>query len=373
MRFPFLLWGLSLLCVACTSRTQAPPLDDSPSPIVPDTLNLLFVGDVMQHRPQTVAARTANGYDFTACFQEVSHTISKADFAIANLECPLGGKPYTGYPLFSAPDELALALKEAGFDILVTANNHCMDRGEKGMKRTIALIDSLNLMRTGTYLNEQDQSTHNPLILQKGRMRVALLSYTYGTNGLPLPRSGQVHLLDSTLIKEHLHLCRSKQVDAILVYLHWGEEYQRLPNRNQRQWADWLLTQGVDHIIGSHPHVVQPVEMRTDSIRSSKHLIAYSLGNFISNQPFPHTDGGIMLRMQLIKNETGLTQPGECTYSMVWTARPAQTGRRNYCLLPGDFKTDSLPASAQRAFDAFTRQTREHLLRHNIGVVEKID
>ena len=145
-----------------------------------DTLSLLFAGDLMQHQGQINAARTATGgYDYSSYFEYVKDEIQSADFAIANLEVTLGGKPYKGYPAFSAPDEYLTAIHNAGFNVLITANNHSLDRGRKGLERTIQLIDSLKIPHAGTYLNAEERENKYPLLLEKKGFRIAILNYTY--------------------------------------------------------------------------------------------------------------------------------------------------------------------------------------------------
>lgn len=334
-----------------------------------DTVSLLFAGDVMQHLPQVRAAKNANGYDYSPCFKWVRDEIGKADFAVANLECTLGGIPYSGYPMFSAPDELLFGLHDAGFDVLTTANNHCLDRGRKGLERTLRLIDSIGIKRVGTYHSSEDRMQKSPLLLQKGRLRIALLAYTYGTNGIPVTPPNCVNFMDTTTISKDIAACRELHPDAIIACLHWGNEYQRLPDSAQRELAVWMLGNGVDHIVGAHPHVIQPVEVLTDSLQGKRHVVAYSLGNYISNQSKPHTDGGMMLRMTLIKDSIA-TRLHDCNYSLVWTGRPVQTGKKNYYILPVDFPSDSLAVSARHGMEQFAHRTRTFLRKHNRGIEE---
>ncbi|WP_368212889.1 CapA family protein, partial [Bacteroides caccae] len=173
------------LSLSCTSRSQArrdsintlsDTLSTPDSIMSADTLRLLFVGDLMQHQGQINAARTATGtYDYSACFEYVKEEIGSVDLAIANLEVTLGGKPYKGYPAFSAPDEFLTAIHDTGFNVLVTANNHSLDRGRSGLERTILLIDSLNIPHAGTYTNAEEREKKYPLLLEKNGFRIALL------------------------------------------------------------------------------------------------------------------------------------------------------------------------------------------------------
>ena len=369
---------IMLLSLSCTSRSQArrdsidTTLADSLSAIdsiLPaDTLRLLFVGDLMQHQGQINAARTAKGYDYSTCFEYVKEEISRADLAIANLEDTLGGKPYKGYPAFSAPDEFLTAIHNAGFNVLVTANNHSLDRGRPGLERTIQLIDTLKIPHAGTYINSEAREKEYPLLLEKNGFRIALLNYTYGTNGIPVTPPNIVNYIDTTIIAKDIETGKALKPDAIIACMHWGIEYQSLPNKEQKFLADWLLRKGVDHVIGSHPHVIQPIEVRTDSLTNAKHLIVYSLGNFISNMSARRTDGGLMVRMELVKDST--TRLNNCEYSLVWTARPMQSGKKNHQLLPINLSADSIPLQARNSLKIFTNDARTFFSKHNQGIKE---
>ena len=248
----------------------------------PSRLTLLFAGDFMQHQTQIDAAKTKDGYDYSDCFKHLKDEISSADIAIGNLEVTLGGKPYTGYPAFSAPDEFLYALHDAGFDIMLTANNHCLDRGQKGLERTIAILDSMDIPYAGTYINDEERSAKYPLLIEENDIRVVLLNYTYGTNGIEVREPNVVNFIDKAVMATDIEKAKEMNPDAIIACMHWGEEYVQLPSKEQIQLAEWLLSQGVDHIIGSHPHVVHPVELRTDSLNNKQNIFLSSFGHFIS-------------------------------------------------------------------------------------------
>ena len=334
-----------------------------------DTLSLLFVGDLMQHQGQINAARTTEGgYDYSSYFEYVKEEISRADFAIANLEVTLGGKPYKGYPACSAPDEYLTAIHNAGFNVLITANNHSLDRGRKGLERTIQLIDSLNIPHAGTYINSEERENKYPLLLEKNGFRIAMLNYTYGTNGIVVTPPNIVNYIDTIIIAKDIEASKALNPDAIIACMHWGIEYQSLPSKKQKFLADWLLQKGVDHVIGSHPHVVQPIEVREDSLTKEKHLVVYSLGNYISNMSARRTDGGLMVRMELVKDST--IRLNHCEYSLVWTARPIQSGKKNHQLLPINLPSDSIPVNARNSLRIFTNDARTHFNKHNQGIKE---
>lgn len=334
-------------------------------------ITLLFVGDLMQHQAQIDAARTADGtYDYRDCFSLVREQISEADIAVGNLEVTLGGKPYRGYPTFSAPDEYLTAIRDAGFDILLTANNHCLDRGKRGLERTLQQLDSLDIPHLGTYRTPEERRQRYPLFITKNGIRLAFLNYTYGTNGIRATSPNVVNYIDREQIRQDILSAKSRLPDAIIACMHWGEEYHSLPNREQRELADWLIRQGVTHVIGSHPHVIQPMELRTVS-RTRQSVVAYSLGNFISNMSKTDTDGGLILTLQLEKDPLPYCRVASCTYSLVWTGRPALTRQKNFVLYPADYPIDSLTAEARNRMNRFLDNSRRLLQTHNLGIGEQ--
>ncbi|MDR1169908.1 MAG: CapA family protein, partial [Prevotellaceae bacterium] len=255
-------------------------------------ITLIFVGDVMQHSTQfNGALRTDGIYDFEPCFRLIKDEILSADLAIANLEVPLAGKPYSGYPTFSAPDEIAMDLKRTGFNVLVTANNHSCDKGAKGLDRTVNMLDSFDIVHTGIFRDKQERAEKYPLIMSVKNFKIAVLNYTYGTNGMS---SGSllVNMIDSAQIVKDIETARLSSPDIIIAFMHWGEEYKRYPDEKQKKITDMFFLNGVNLVIGAHPHVIQPMEKRYSAAGRCDKLVAYSLGNFVSNQPFPNTDGG---------------------------------------------------------------------------------
>lgn len=338
---------------------------------IPQKLTLLFVGDLMQHQDQINAAYLPDGrYDYSECFKYVKEEISKADIAIANLEVTLAGAPYKGYPLFSAPDEYLFAIKEAGFDVLLTANNHCLDRGRKGLERTVLMLDSLQIPYAGTYINKEARAEKYPLLMEQNGFRIALLNYTYGTNGIPITAPNVVNLIDKEIMEYDIETARTLQPDAVIVCIHWGYEYKLLPNQTQKELADWLLSKGVTHIIGAHPHVVQPMELRTDSVYGTRHLVVYSLGNFISNMQAPNTEGGAIVKLELTKDSDDITRVSDCGYSLVWTMRPAVSSVKNHTLIPVDYSRDAISSGTNTRINRFTETVRPLFEKHNVEVEE---
>lgn len=333
-------------------------------------ITLLFAGDLMQHKEQIAAAETSDGYDYGDCFCQVKEEIGKADLAIANLELTLGGKPYGGYPGFSAPDEYMYAIRDAGFDVMLTANNHALDTGKKGLERTIRLLDSLRVYHLGTYLNSAKRETEYPLIIDKNGFRIALLNCTYATNGLKVTSPNIVNYINREEIARDIRKAAAQKPDVIIACMHWGTEYESIPDKDQIEMADWLLAQGVDHVIGNHPHVVQPMELRQNENTGKKHAVVYSLGNFISNMSARNTDGGIIFKMELSKDTTVRVE--KCAYSLVWTFRPKHSGEKNHKIIPAANPGVELSPMIVNRLNIFVKGARTLFEAHNQGIKEYI-
>ena len=333
------------------------------------TVNLTFVGDAMQHAPQITAALQADGtYDYSPCFEYVKQDIAWADLAVVNLECPLGGKPYTGYPCFSAPDSYARQLRDVGFDLFLTANNHCLDRRDKGLVRTCQALDSLGIPHIGTYTDQQERDRRIPYIVNVKGMKIAFLDYTYGTNGIPIQGNVIVDFIDQQHIEQDIALARERGAHAICVNLHWGIEYQLKPVASQRDLADWLVTQGVDLIIGGHPHVVEPMEMRYSKEYDKNVLLVYSMGNFISNQSDIDTRGGAMVKVSL-RMENCRAVVINPRYKLFFVQKPVSQGE-NYVLIP-EARPDLLRPDSKSEFNRFMQRTHNLVMKHNIDVPQE--
>ncbi|HJX72009.1 MAG TPA: CapA family protein, partial [Bacteroidales bacterium] len=225
------------------------------------SLKILFAGDIMGHDAQIKGAwvDSLNGYDYEPTFRYVKPYLETIDIAIGNLEVTLAGPPYKGYPQFSSPDSVAIGAKKAGFDILLTANNHALDRGQKGFSRTLSKLDSLEIIHAGTYADTDSRNRYYPLIIERNDIRLAILNYTYGTNGLTIKPPFIINRIDTLQMSRDLEKARLADPDYIIVTVHWGIEYQRNENDEQRKLAEFLIKKGADAIIGSHPHVIQQV------------------------------------------------------------------------------------------------------------------
>lgn len=343
---PLLLIPL-LAAIACAPTPSANETDVTETDTIavvqePQTITLLFAGDLMQHKPQFEAARLKDGtYDYTGCFDAVRPLIEEADVAIANLETTLGGAPYTGYPCFCSPDSYAEAIKAAGFDVLLTCNNHSCDKRLKGINRTIEMLDSLQIPHLGTYVDSMARATQYPYMLEAKGFRIALLAYTYGTNGLPIPKPSIVNKIDTVQMAIDIEKAKQMKPDAIIAFMHWGYEYHLKQNKEQEFLAKWLIDKGVNHVIGGHPHVCQPIEMRTDTVTNEQHLVVWSLGNYVSHMVKPNCDGGLMVNLTLERDAEGHCRTAGYKHQLIWVDRPARSRQRVHRVLPIDYP-DSL-------------------------------
>lgn len=329
-------------------------------------LTILFAGDIMQHGPQITAAwnESANTYDYAPCFQYVAPIVSYFDLAIANLEVTLAGAPYSGYPQFSAPDALAAGARDAGFDILATANNHSCDRGDAGVLRTIRALDSLGIQRTGTFSDSVDYAAHHPLMIEKNGITLALLNYTYGTNGLSFNYPAMVNLINDAQLAQDIQRSKEKQADFIIVFFHWGDEYQSQPNKRQTELAELAIQQGADAVIGSHPHVLQPIEYKSMDSTEYKRLVVYSLGNFVSNQRTRYRDGGAMVSFTLHKSWKG-KEIKDPAYHLTWVHTPVVDGKKQYYIVPANNNYTYTDNEDLTQFNTFVDDSR-NLLNSNV-------
>ncbi len=347
---------LSLLLAITASGLQAQ-----------DSLKIIFAGDLMGHGGQIKAALTETGkYDYSPCFQFISPYLQSADLAIANFELTLAGPPYKGYPQFSSPDQVLVDACNAGFDIFTTVNNHCMDGGKKGFLRTLKVFDSLDVPHLGTYRSHDEWEKNHPMIIERKGFKLGLVTYTYGTNGLPVPEPLVVNMIDTIQMKADLVKAKELGAEYTIALIHWGEEYQTKANSEQEVLARLLLENGADIVIGGHPHVVQ--NATTDALPDNDitpQIVVYSMGNLVSNQRDINTDGGIMVELNLRRDtKDGLKQ--SCAYMPYWVYRGEYDGLYQYYILPA---TDAcrnpnkyqLPAADLKALTVFDENTRRRL------------
>ena len=279
---------------------------NTPKPV---TIHMSATGDIMCHLTNIKNAynSTSKDYDFTNVFKNIKDYTLNADITVGNLETTFAGKSrgYTGYPTFNTPEILGENLKDIGFDVICTANNHSMDKGYSGIESTLNFLDEYGLDHYGTARSEQEQDTI--LVKDVNGIKIAFLAYTYGTNGIAIPTGKEfsVNLIDKELIKEHINLAKQQNVDMICVNMHWGNEYKVVQNSTQEDLADFLFENGVDIILGSHPHVLEPMEKRTitlDDGTTKDGFVIYSLGNFVSGQIYANTKSTVILDIQITKD-----------------------------------------------------------------------
>ena len=342
---------------ACTQKDKKPIHVEETKPVESKHARLVFAGDLMQHLPQIYAARTGTGqFDYSESFGYVKNLFQEADVAILNFETTLTPYArYTGYPMFRSPPQLADALQDIGIDIVVMANNHVCDNGRIGMEFTMNRFDSLGIAYTGAFADSLYYQRLHPLKFQTNGIRFALLNYTYDTNGLPVPAGAIVNQIDSLVIVNDLDKIDRTQVDCVIVFFHWGDEYVRLPNQEQRMLAALCHQRGVEIVVGSHPHVVQPIEIQMDADSVVRAVTIYSLGNLVSNQRDRYRNGGIIVTLDIRKteNEPVQIQP---YYSPVWVLLP------KYQILPTAVAdTLWMPDYQRSAYQQFVNDTREHL------------
>ncbi len=306
-----------------------------------DTVRILFVGDLMAHLPQTSAAYVAgdrkdpSSYDYDACFRYVSRSVRDADFAVINMESPVGAPPYSGYPLFSAPSSLPAAACKCGFDLFLQANNHICDRGAAGVESSLSFFEETGALHTGLWRSGEEAG---PLYVRIHGLNVAFVNFSYSTNGLPVPKGYHVALLQDEEVRSMISRARGK-ADFVIVLPHWGEEYELSDNAVQRSWEKLFYECGADVVVGAHPHVVQPVVCYTPATGSGRspgrisNITAYSLGNFLSNMTRPYSQIGMMFTLNLVITPRGKAEIIEPDVEYLWCAR-AGTLEDNYTVAP---------------------------------------
>lgn len=365
---------IALAAVTMTAAAQIDGLSGATQPLAgqttlkpsTDSIRIIFAGDLMGHGGQIKAAKTENGYDYTPCFKFIAPFIQSANVAIANFELTLAGPPYKGYPQFSSPDQVLIDANNAGFDIFTTVNNHCMDSGKKGFLRTLKVFDSLGIPHLGTYRNAEERAINHPMIVERNGFKLGLVTYTYGTNGIPVPDPLVVNFIDTTLMKADLAKAKQLGAEYTIALIHWGEEYQTKANAEQEMLAKLLLENGADIVIGGHPHVVQNATM--DALPNndiSPQIVVYSMGNLVSNQRDINTDGGILVELSLKRDNDGRIEQ-KCAYMPYWVYRGEYDGLYQYYILPSfdachNPQKYQLPPADLKALTVFDENTRLRL------------
>ena len=323
----------------------------SPAPQA-DTVRIYIVGDVLSHgRVMESSAQ----YGYSSFFKYVEKDIQEADLAICNMEFPLAGKPYSGYPVFSGPESFPEYLSEVGFGIFLLGNNHVLDKGSAGLSRTIEQMELRGLRYTGVAASEAADTLLNPLFVSVKGLRLAIVNFTYGTNQGASARWPKVQRMNRESLKPIMARAREK-ADIVLVCPHWGVEYALDHNAEQAEMARWLVQQGAHVIVGSHPHVVQDMEW-IDGVP-----VYYSLGNALSNQNdlYARLEGAVTLRFATRLGERPHLASAHLDY--LWCTKPGMI-EDSYAAVPV-----TLPASFWRV--PSDHETMENTFRKYARVFE---
>lgn len=343
------LAGFTLAVSGCA----APPASEARPPAeravvydeeAPDELTILAVGDVLMHMQVWESGERADGTrSYDHLFAQVVNDVAAADVAIVGQETILGGVELglSGYPTFNSPQEVGDAEVAAGFDVALGASNHAVDKGMKGIESSLAYWRSTHPEVLVTGIADGQEAYDSVPIVEREEHRIAVLNYTYGTNGIPLPQPWAVRLLDEGLIASDAEAARAAGAEAIIACPHWGVEYAAGPDGDQRRWAQALADAGVDAIIGSHPHVMQPFEV-IESSEGRQVPVFWSLGNFTSTSPRKDTMIGGMAQVSL--RFDGGCEITSCSLTPLVTHRADGTAFTTYQL--SDY-TDELAAANQ--------------------------
>ena len=299
--------------------------------IRPDvTFTLTAIGDIMCHNTQYWDAyqKETDTYDFSYVFENVQDYIAAGDVSIANIETSFAGKDrgYSNYPVFNSPDELARDVKKTGLDIITTAGNHCLDMGYSGLSRTIDVLKNNGIEQLGTYKSQEERDT--VFIKDVKGVKIAFIDYTYGTNGIPVPSGKEycVNLIDKNLIKKDIESAKKQNVDMIVACMHWGDEYKTKANKEQEDLADFLFKNGVNVIIGNHPHVLEQMEKRTVTLEdgtTQDGFVIFACGNFICDQNAENTRNSIILNLDITRHSDGKVTVDKANYIPIYMYKGA--------------------------------------------------
>ena len=315
-----------------TEPTPTPTPEPTPEP-TPSVVKLTLAGDLVMHTPLHDEALQPDGsYDYAPIFEDVAHYVEEADYALCCFEGAFTGDgKWTGYPLFHVPDDLAYSLKEVGFDLINMASNHAMDAWHEGIIRTLDVLDDAGLDHVGAYRTQEERDEDNGIVVKEiNGVSIAFLNFTYGTNGIPVddtPYGLNVYTtdymtycskVDYDMLDADMAAARALETDVIAVSVHWGGEYVTGATQYQRDLADYFFAQGADLVIGGHPHVPEPMELRTVTDEDGNErtgFLCYCLGNLLSCQTRRYTDLTCMVQLELTKDPaTGETEISSCEY-----------------------------------------------------------
>ena len=313
-----------------------------------DTVSVVIIGDVMMHSAQLE-------HDSSLFLEEIRPWLESADFACANMEFTLGGEPYSGYPAFSAPDKYASDVRDCGIDVFLTANNHILDKGSRGLERTLGVYRDMGAPFTGSAGGTEEKESNYPLILRRKGISIALVNFTYGTNAAASRPWPAVNKMEQDDVAGAFS--RAEGADFILALPHWGEEYSLTHSPSQEKWAGILIELGADAIIGSHPHVVQ------DTTHIGGVPVIYSIGNAVSNMSAANTRLELAVKIEFIKDSlSGETRMTEPELRFMWCTLPGRLtdgyrtifidewlDRRDCWMAPSDY--DNMIATQSRVME----------------------
>lgn len=316
------------------------------------SLTFGVVGDIMCHSTQFNYARVESEsekdtFDFKPVYREIERITQNVDVMMGNLETVFAGEDieYLGYPFFNTPDDFLRGIKHAGFDILFTANNHQMDRGKEGLVRTLNKLREANIHHAGT--NRSQNEADSMKVYNINDINIAVLAYTYSTNGVAIPEGGD-YLIDTIYtpkIKSDITKAKEAGAEVVITYFHFGKEYDREPNAYQREVVSKAVEYGADVILGSHTHTIQPVDfMPSENSRFDSVFVAYGLGNFVSNQRWRYSDCSVILNFTLNKNlYTDSLFVSDISYTPLWVFKGETDNGSEYIILPSEItEHDSL-------------------------------
>ena len=369
-----LVTGINLQSKCSVNNVSVVPIPADT--IKEDTLiniTISSVGDLMCHSTQYKYAKVSeDSFNFVPCFEYVQPWLTKPDLLLGNLETTFAGNniPYSGYPYFNSPDDYITSLKKVGFDFLVTANNHANDTGEKGILRTIKKLEEEGFDHTGTYTSQKDRDSIR--IADVEGIKIAILSFTYSTNGLMLTEGKPwlVNFCDSALIQKDIKASRIAGADLVLVFYHFGNEYERMPNAYQKDLVKYAIECGADIILGSHVHVLQPLDFFvTQNATLDTGFVIYSMGNFISNQQDQYTNEGVIVNIHLEKNtRSNKIKIAKVDYVPTWVYKGKNEAKILHMVFP-------VMPGAESAFPDFINtnygQDIKNAYKNTIGTMEK--
>ena len=306
----------------------------------PATFTITALGDSLCHNTQYWDAynKESGEYDFSYVYEDIQSYTKTSDITIGSLETTFAGEErgYSNYPTFNTPDSLATALKNIGVDIISLAGNHALDYGYTGLCRTMDVLDNAGISHLGTYKTAEDQE--KILIQNVKGLNIAFINYTYGTNGIPVP-SGKdfcVNLIDKNLIKKQINQAKNQNVDIIVACMHRGTEYRTTANSEQEELANFLFENGVDIILGNHPHVLEPMEKRNITLpdgTKKEVFVVYALGNFTADQRDEITRDSAILNLTITKNSDNKISIDKVNYVPIYMYKNSNSSLHKFKIL----------------------------------------